>query len=117
MMRYLIFVIALLVFGCGTSITEPSRVSIGYTIELINGSMSHVYFIEPGWDLITVPFVVGDSLYHYEFMFDAGDMAGIGAYPGEQSAVTVILTQDGENVITEYVLENEPTMWYWVVGE
>ena len=116
-MRALIVTVALLILACGNSITEPSRVGIEYTIELINGTMSHVYFVEPGGELITVPFVAGDSLYHYEFVFDVGDTAGLGAYPGKHSVVTVILTQDGENVVTEYALDNEPTMWYWEVGE
>ena len=116
-MRALIVTVALLILACGTSITEPSRVEISYTIELINGTMSDVYFVEPGGDLITVPFIAGDSAYHYEFVFDAGDTAGLGAYPGEQSAVTVILSQDGEHVITEYILEHEVTVWYWKVGE
>ena len=116
-MRALLVTVALLTLACGTSITEPSRVAIEYTIELINGTMSDVFYITPDGAMNAVKVLPGDSLFHYEFVFDAGDTAGLGAYPGEQSAVTVVLTQDGENVITEYILEHEVTVWYWKVGE
>ena len=114
-MRYLIFVIALLVFGCGTSITEPSRVSIGYTIELINGGMSMVYYVDGSGDMIAVEYSAGDSVYQYELEFETGDHVGAGAYPDSNSVVSVIISENGENVLTEYILVNEATVWYWTV--
>ena len=116
-MRYLLVTVALLILACGNSITDPRPIAIEYTIELINGTMSDVFYITPDGAMNAVKVEPGDSLFHYEFVFDAGDTAGLGAYPGEQSVVTVILTQDGENVVAEYILENEVTVWYWKVGE
>ena len=109
-----ILIAIVLCSSCGVTSVEPCV--IGYSIELINGEINHAYYVEPSGDLITVECQPGDSVWMYEFEFEAGEQAGIGASPSENSVVAVIIRQNGETVVAEYVLEAEPTMWYWGVG-
>jgi len=113
-MKKLIITLPMLFMACMIT-TEPGPVVVNYTIELINGGMSMVYHVDDSGDLVAVECSGSDSVYQYEFEFESGDHIGAGAYPDANSVVTVIIAENGENVLTEYILANEATVWYWTV--
>lgn len=115
-MKKLLTILPLLLMACMTT-TGPGSATIIYTIELINGGMSMIYYVNESGEIVAEGFVEGDSVYCYEFEFEPGAAVGAGAYPDANSAVTVIIAEDGEHVVTEYILVNEPTLWFWNVGE
>ncbi len=115
-MKKLIIIYALLFMAC-TSTTAPTTAVISYKVELINGSMSHVYFIGSDGNMEAIECTPGDSVYQYGAVFDTGANAGAGAYPGDTSVVSVIIRENGERVVAEYILESEATMLFWTVGK
>ncbi len=115
-MKKLIIIYALLLMAC-TSTTGPTTAVISYKVELINGDMAQVFFIDADGSIITIDCTEGDSLYRYGTVFDVGANAGAGAYPGDTSVVSVIIRENGERVVAEYILESEATMYFWTVGE